>query len=443
MHASQRFAGRLLALALVATLAPLSAVHAQSANNSDRARGKQMLGMMKDDIVKHYYDPTYHGVDVEARFKAAQEEIDRAQSNSAVLAAIAKFFSDFRDSHLYFIPPPRSVRVEYGWQMEMVGDACMVTAVRPGSDAEAKGLKPGDRISSIDGIRPTRANLNVVKYSYYALNPRPGMRVTAVDPAGKEKQLAIAARATQLKRFLDMSQPDSGDLDQLIREAQAEARLRRHRYVKIGETMIWKMPQFDLDNREVDRLMGDVKGCKALVLDMRGNGGGRVDMLLRLIGTLFDRDVKVGELKGRKEMEPMLAKTRGGDAVFKGTVVALVDSESASASELLARIMQLEKRGVVIGDRSQGAVMRSRSRGYRSGMGTVVFFGASITDADIVMADGKSLENTGVQPDEVVLPAGADLLAGRDPALARAATLAGLPLDAEAAGLLFPIEWQK
>jgi hypothetical protein len=46
-------------------------------------------------------------------------------------------------------------------------------------------------------------------------------------------------------------------------------------------------------------------------------------------------------------------------------------------------------------------------------------------------------------PDELLLPTGADLAANRDPVLSHAAALAGLKLDPDAAGKLFPIEWRK
>jgi carboxyl-terminal processing protease len=200
------------------------------------------------------------------------------------------------------------------------------------------------------------------------------------------------------------------------------------------------MPQFDLEKAQVDEMMERAGKYKALVIDMRGNGGGMVDMLNRLVGNLFDRDVKIAEWKGRKKFEPQIAKTRGSK-VFNGKVIALIDSESASAAEMLARVIQLEKRGVVIGDTSSGKVMVSRYHPRESGIDTIVPYGSSITEADLIMIDGKSLENVGVKPDTIMLPTPADLLAKRDPVLAHAIGLAGVKTDPESAGKMFPVEW--
>jgi len=322
--------------------------------------------------------------------------------------------------------------------MQMVGDRCLVTAVMPGSDAEAKGLKEGDEIWTINEFGPTRENFWKVRYYFNALRPQPGLQLTLKRPSGKEEQLAVMARITPLKRVVT-----GNDIYDLIRESENSAHLNRHRYIEMGdELFIWKMPHFDLAEAEVDDMMSKVRKHKALILDLRGNGGGYVTTLERLAGHFFDHDVKIADRKGRKEMKPQLAKTRGND-VFKGQLIVLLDSRSASASEIFARLVQLEHRGTVLGDRSAGAVMESRQYPHQSGVDVVAFWGLSITDADVIMGDGKSLEKSGVSVDELILPTSADLVAKRDPVLARAAELVGVKLGADKAGTLFPIEWRK
>ena len=413
---------------------------ASKASGFDKERGHDIVDQIKSDLKKQYYDPSFHGMDVEARFKQADEKINSASSIGHIFGIIAQALTELEASHTFFLPPGRSARTEYGWEMQMIGDQCFVTAVKPGSDAEAKGLKEGDEIWKIDNFVPTRDNFWKIGYYYHALRPQPGMRLIVKKPSGKEEQLAILAKITPLKRVVDLN---SGDIFDLIREAETSARLYRQRYVEMGdELFIWKMPHFELEDEEIDSMMGKVRKRKALILDLRGNGGGYVVTLQRLAGYFFDHDVKIADRKGRKEMKPQMAKTRG-DKVFKGRVVIVVDSRSASAAEIFARLIQLENRGRVIGDRSAGAVMESRQFPHHSGVDVVAFFGLSVTDADVVMADGKSLEKLGVTADETVLPTAADLAAKRDPVLARAAELLGVKLDSDKAGALFPIEWRK
>ncbi len=410
----------------------------------DRERGAEMLSLIKSEIKRNYYDPKFHALDLDARFKTAEEKIKQAGSNGQVFAIIAQAVLDLDDSHTFFLPPGRAARTEYGWQMQMIGNKCFVVAVKPKSDAEARGLKPGDEIYSIDGFEPTRDNLWKIQYAYYTLRPRPVVRLVVQSPDGKQRELEVAAKIEQHKRVLDLTGEgsESGfDIGELEREEENQAHFNRHRFNEVGDTFIWKMPAFDLSDSEVDDMMRKVGKHKSLILDLRGNSGGLVSMLLRLTGYFFEQDTKIGDPKGRKESKPMLAKTRG-ERAFKGQLVVLIDNRSASASELFARLIQLQKRGTIIGDRSSGAVMMSRVYEHQLGQDTIIPYGVSVTAADIIMSDGKSLEKTGVVPDELVLPTATDLAGNKDPVLSRAAALLGVELSAEKAGLLFPIEWR-
>ena len=358
-----------------------------------------------------------------------------------MFAIIAQVLMELDDSHTFFEPPSRAVRVEYGWRMQAVGDAVYVSAVRPGSDAEAKGLKPGDRVIGAGGYEITRDLLWKWNYLYKTLKPQAGLKVVVQSPGAQPRELTLMAKVTQDKQLVDLDDPE--EWFRMIREAENNSHLNSHRYYDLPDALIWKMPQFDLPKEKVDELMDKARKRKALILDLRGNGGGYEETLLRMIGNLFKQDVKVGELKRRKETKPLVAKTRGSDAFDEGKLVVLIDSQSGSSAELLARVVQIEKRGTVIGDRSAGAVMRSRNYGRKIGTDIFILYGASITDADVVMTDGKSLEKVGVTPDELRLPTPEDMAAGRDPVLSYAASLVGLKIAPEKAGAMFPVEWRK
>ena len=123
---------------------------------------------------------------------------------------------------------------------------------------------------------------------------------------------------------------------------------------------------------------------------------------------------------------------------FTGRFAVLIDSESASASEVLARVVQLERRGFIVGDGSSGKVMEARIYRHEISLDSPVSYAISVTDADLVMPDGKSLEHVGVEPDIVVLPTSQDLANRRDPVLAKAAGLVGAQLSPEEAGTILP-----
>lgn len=417
-------------------------LHAQSLDRIERERALLMLSNVKDQLKKHYYEPTIRGMDVDARFKAAEEKIKQATSLGQAFGVIAQVLIELDDSHTKFYPPSRPERIEYGWEMQMIGDECYVVAVKPGSDAAAQGLKEGDLILAVERFKPSRKEFWKMQYYYNILSPRAGLNVVVQSPGGQPREMSLKAKVTPGKRVLNLE--NDLEVNAILREMEDNAKLGRHRYYEdIGGVFVWKMPAFDLTDASVDEIMRKAQGRRAIVLDLRGNGGGAETTLLRLIGHFFDHDVKMADIKTRKESKSVIAKTRGKNNMFEGKVVVLVDSESGSASEVFARVMQLEKRGTVVGDRSAGAVMRSNFREYEMGTERIVTWGANITNADVIMSDGKSLEKVGVIPDELILPKATDMAAKRDLVLARALELAGTKVDPARAGGLFPFEWKK
>jgi C-terminal processing protease CtpA/Prc len=410
----------------------------QLISNLDRARAQNMLQVVADEVRKHYYDPKLHGLNWDAKVAEAKQRIEKTNSMNMALSEIAALLDGLNDSHTFFLPPQHANRYEYGWQYQMIGDRCFVTRVQPKSDAEAKGVKPGDEILTLNGYRPTRDNLWKMQYVYSALRPQLGFRLGLQDPAGNQRQVDVATKIHEGKQVTNLG--SGSDIWGLVRQIEDQESFMRARYGEFGDQlMVLKVPQFAFSITEVESMIDKARRYPVLVVDLRGNPGGSVDSLKYLVGGVFDREVKIADRVGRKEGKPEVAKA--GHHPFTGKLVVLVDARSASASELFARIIQIEKRGIVVGDHSSGSVMESKRYSENTGMVTSVFYGVSITEWDLVMSDGKSLEHTGVTPDEIVLPSPKDLAAGSDPALTRAAELLGVKVSPVEAGKLFPYEW--
>jgi len=400
-------------------------------------RVQQMLRKAHEEVRKNYYDTSYHGIDWDAKYLEFDEKLKQITTLGQGFSMVAALMMTLNDSHTFFLPPSRPIRVDYGFRLQMIGDRAFVTRVRPGTDAESK-VHPGDEVIAYNRYTVGRDSLWKMNYYYNRLSPLPESDLVLKDPAGQQREVKVEAKVKQLKKVLDLTQ--GSDIWQLVREAENADHVVRQRYVEVGEVMIWKMPEFDLNDAEVDHMFSIVRKHNALVLDLRGNPGGAVDTLERMLGRVFDHDVKIADRIGRKELKPQMAKAHGKDS-FDGKLVVLLDSGSASAAELFARVVQIEKRGTTIGDRSSGSVMEAKRYPESEGMDTKIFYSFEVTDADLIMKDGKSLEHVGVVPDEVVLPTARDLAEGKDPALVRAAELAGVHIDPAQAGKMFPFEW--
>ncbi len=412
------------------------AVSAQKFDSIERGRMKDILKNVKSAIKKNYYDPTYHGTDLDTRFEKAEARMKDVKSTGEAFGVIAQVIIDFNDSHLSFIPPSTCLLVEYGWRMRMIGDKCFIVNVRPGSDADKKGVKVGDQLLMIDGFSVNRKDLWKMSYYYNVVSKRMAVKLTLVSPgASSAHELEVKS---EIKR-----QPQKVAFTSFFRlfDDFSDERNDRTRYATSGSIVAFKFPSFSIEPKQFDLLLEKPKKAGSLIIDLRGNRGGYVVTLERLAAQMFDRDLHIADLKGLKPMDPQQSKTVG-DGAFKGKLIVLIDSESASAAEIFARLVQIEKRGVVLGDVSSGAVMQSKDQEFEAGTNSVYLYGVSVTNADVIMSDGKSLEHVGVTPDELILPTAEDLAAGRDPVMVRAFELAGGKIDPVEAGKFFPYYWK-
>ena len=419
---------------------------AQTYTAVEREQAEAMLRDVADDVKKHYFDPLALGSDWDARVRATREKVDKADSINHALSHIAALLDSLNDSHTFFIPPPRPYRNDYGFQMQMMGDRCFVTRVRPGSDAEAKGLKPGEEVATVDGYAPTREDMWRMKYLFWILEPQPNLRLVVRAPTGEKRLLDVRSNFRQFPPEAIKDPTGSAMFDEL-RDLENQQDSRRPLYAERGnglfgnDLLIVKLPEFALSASGADAVLEKMQRHNAVVLDLRGNPGGDEETLRSLLGGMFEGKVKIGDaVSGRSTTAIETAPHRHA---FTGKLVVLIDSQSGSAAELFARVIQLEKRGLVMGDRSAGRVMAAQRYMNQTGMESRIVYGAIISEAEIRMADGQTLEHQGVIPDKIILPAAEDIASSRDPVLAAAARSLNAQLSPEEAGALFPYQWPK
>lgn len=388
----------------------------------NRWRGQEMLKQIKNEIEDRYYDPKYKGIDIDARFKKASEEVSKSEYNWQIFGIIAQLVLEFNDSHTKFFPPGRANRPIYGFVTQMIGDNCFITRIDKGSDAEKKGLKVGEIITSFGSYKPTRGNHRTINYILYSLNPQESLNLKVLDKDNKEKAVVLNTNFKSMEERREEAFKRGSVDENVFKCAEINPKIAA-----------CKLYSFSVERTAINKIMKFANKYENLIFDLRGNGGGYVHIEEYLVGHFFDKKIKIGDFVTRKKTEERFAKPEQ-DKPFNGSLTILIDSHSASASEVFARIMQIEKRGKVIGDVSAGAVMTSYFLSKATQYGTpgnevVTPYSLNLTIGDLIMPDGKRLENVGVIPDVMIGPNGTALNEKRDPILAYAAQLLGANID--------------
>jgi C-terminal processing protease CtpA/Prc len=425
------FRPRLLLPTITLALASAAAASAADRQTRDIEIARSMFPRVWQKIHAEYFDPSFGGVNVDELERAAKTQLATTKSLNETYAVIAQAVTNLGDSHTLFLPPPRPAKVEYGVSFDVLGQNVHIGAVKPGSDAEKRGLRAGERVLSVNGMPATRDTLHLIRYAILTLNPQPGLRLQLAGADGAARELTFAADVKAQRRNLNYAAGDFHGL-QLEQEDREDKLASTFEELAPG-VLWWKLPSFHVP-AAVETGLRKASGYDHVIVDLRNNSGGYESEMLVAIGACLGEKKPIGKVLRRTKEESLVASSR---LRVGGKLYVLIDGNSASASEVFARALQLAGRAVVLGDRSAGKVNRSRFHPLTLGDGgQLTYFGVQVTEDQIVMSDGQPLEKIGVTPDVWLVPSPKDALAGDDPVLATAAKLAGVTLSKQAAGEL-------
>ena len=216
-----------------------------------------------------------------------------------------------------------------------------------GSPADKAGLRAGDLIVAIDSVPMKGIIVDTVSAR---MKGAPGSTFTMTIKdrvTGKERDVVIKREKIKIPAI-----SYAGVLDDSIGYVALESfsdgcatEVRRH---------IAKMK--------------DTADIKALILDLRGNGGGLLDEAVSLAGLFVPKGTEIVSIKGRVKSENAVYKTANEPIDVNIPLVVMVNNSSASSSEIVAGSLQDLDRAVIVGTRTfgKGLVQSTMSVGYGS-----------------------------------------------------------------------------
>ena len=419
---SFKFRAVLWLLAGIALLFESATGQGSLKGNRDTARGVAE-GVAKV-LEKKFYDPQMKGVDWKKALDDAEAKISAANDVGAMYGAIDEMVLKLDDSHTRFFPPWQTKRPKFEFEMKPYGEIVRVYQVKDKGPAARGGLKVGDTLIGIDGIRADRKSY-LHTLTYYRLIQPAAVMVLDLLRDGKQERISIPAdiqtrfgvqMSYDVSRFFDAVR----EVESFEEEHKFEYALRDGiGYVKIPNFHTTQVEQIRMHNFYADKAeetLWKVKDSRALIVDLRGNLGGSTSVLERFAGYFHKDETEIFKSVMRDKTEKMIAKPRQ-PSFWDIPIVVLVDSESASASEIFARHVQLSGRGIVIGDKTMGAVSVAEHVTQKMGADPAVFYGVGVTVGRAIFPNGEDIEKIGVTPDKMCIPTAFALAQKKDPCL--------------------------
>lgn len=326
-------------------------------------------------------------------------QADKIDNQELVYGSAAGLVRSLDDPYSVFLKPDDARKFQddikgvfsgIGAEIGIRGDYTVIIAPLKNSPAEKAGLKSGDKILAVDEKSTSNVSLDeVVK------NIR-GSR-------GTEVVLMVLSNGDEKPRDV-----------KIIRDTIKVPTVEWE--IKDGNIAHLRLFNF---NERADQIFADNMnqalraGAEGLVLDLRNNPGGFLEVAVSIAGVFVDSGKEVvAEEFATDKRNSFVAQ---GDPVLKNfPLVILVNKGSASASEILAGALRHYTKAVIVGEQTfgKGTVQELK----RLSDGSTV----KITVAHWVLPDGAIIEGNGIKPDIEIKLTDDDVKKERDQQLEKA-----------------------
>jgi carboxyl-terminal processing protease len=290
--------------------------------------------------------------------------------------AIKGMVEQLNDPYSEFLDPKERELWEMGIEGELTGVGIeigirddVLTVITPLAEmpAERAGILPGDRILSIDG------------------DPTEG---TTLTEASLKIRGEIGTTVVLLVRHKDGTEEEISIIrDLIIVEAVKSSLLADDR---IGYIQIRR---FDLDTTlELDQTLVsfDLTALDGFILDLRNNGGGRLEVAVSVSSRFVDEGV-ICTTKGRLAGEETYWSS--GNVVPNLPLVVLINGGTASAAEITAGAIHDHGMGILIGERTFGKGAIQRLMPFADGSAL------KLTTGEYYTPSGHKVHEVGLEPD--------------------------------------------
>ena len=221
-----------------------------------------------------------------------------------------------------------------GIQFMLDNDTIGVVEVIPGGPSEKVGIMPGDRIITIDDSVATGENVTN------------GMVMKRLrGPKGTKVKLGIKRQSSSKLLTFTVTR---GDIP--VNTVDAYYMIDKNTgYVKINQFGRHTYDEFITAMASLQE-----EGAKRYIIDLRGNGGGFMEMAVLMANEFLPENMPIVFTKGRYKRDDSEVWSDGNGSFQDAELAVLIDEYSASASEIFAGAMQDNDRGLIVGCRSFG-----------------------------------------------------------------------------------------